>query len=125
MLWHLTDAWSRRHEPNVVLVHYDDLSEDLEGEMRRLAARLGFDVPEERWPALVEAAGFASMRDRADELVPDRRGILKDRSRFFRQGSSGAGRAVLGDEGVARYEARARELAPADLLAWLHRGQPG
>src|SRR6185437_10320708 len=33
---HLTDAWSRRSEPNVVLKHYDDLSADLAGEMRRL-----------------------------------------------------------------------------------------
>lgn len=125
VLWHLTDAWSRRAEPNVVLVHYDDLREDLGGEMRRLAGELGFDVPQERWPALVEAAGFASMRARADELAPDRRGVLLDRRRFFREGSSGAGRAVLGDAGVARYEARARELAPADLLAWLHRPVPG
>ena len=47
------DAWARRDEPNVVLVHYDDLFADLEGEMRRLADRLGIAVPEERWPELV------------------------------------------------------------------------
>ena len=49
----LTDAWSRRHEPNIVLAHYADLSSDLEGEMRRLADRLGIAVPEDRWPELV------------------------------------------------------------------------
>jgi aryl sulfotransferase len=121
VLHHLTDAWVRRSDSNVVLVHYDDLSTDLAGEMRRLADRLGFDVPEARWPALVEAAGFDAMRDRADRLVPDTRGVLKDRRRFFRSGVSGAGRALLGAAGVARYEARARQLAPADLLSWLHR----
>jgi hypothetical protein len=121
VLHHLADAWERRSEPNVVLMHYDDLVEDLEGEMRRLAARLGVAVPEDRWPPLVRAAGFDAMRSRADELAPDRRGALKDRRRFFRAGTSGAGRAVLGEEGVARYEERARALAPADLLAWLHR----
>ena len=47
---HLSDAWARRHDPNVVLVHYDDLRADLDGAMRRLAARLGIAVDEERWP---------------------------------------------------------------------------
>jgi aryl sulfotransferase len=121
VLHHLTDAWARRSEGNVVLVHYDDLSRDLAATMRRLADRLGFDVPADRWPVLVEAAGFKAMRDRADELAPDRRGALRDRRRFFRRGTSGAGREALGPEGVARYEARTRALAPGDLLAWLHR----
>jgi hypothetical protein len=121
VLHHLTDAWNRRSRPNVVLVHYDDLVEDLEGTMRTLAARLGVDVAEDRWPGLVGAAQFEAMRGRADELAPDRRGALRDRRAFFRRGTSGAAREVLGEEDRARYEARARALAPPDLLAWLHR----
>ena len=39
-LWHASDAWSRRHEPNVMLVHYADLAADLDAEMRRIAERL-------------------------------------------------------------------------------------
>ena len=31
---HLSDAWARRGEPNVLLVRYDDLLADLEGQMR-------------------------------------------------------------------------------------------
>jgi aryl sulfotransferase len=121
VLHHLTDAWARRQEPNVVLVRYEDLEADLADAMRRLADRLGFDVPAARWPALVEAAGFEAMRSRADELAPDRRGALRNRQRFFRRGTSGAGREVLGEAGVRAYEDRARALAPPDLLAWLHR----
>jgi len=52
VLWHLTDAWQRRGEPNVLLVHYDDLLSDLDGQMRHVAAWLGIDVPERRRPAL-------------------------------------------------------------------------
>jgi hypothetical protein len=119
--WHLSDAWGRRAEPNVVLVHYDDLSADLDGEMRRLAASLGVTVPDSAWPELVEAATFESMRARADRLAPDPSGVLKSRQAFFRQGTSGSGRALLSDEQRARYRARAAQLAPPDLLAWLHR----
>ena len=118
VLHHLADAWRRRDEPNVVLLHYHDLSTDLAGEMRRLAARLDLEPPD---PELVDAAGFERMRARADQLVPDTHGVLKDRAAFFRRGRSGAGREVMGEDGVARYLTRAAELAPPDLLAWLHR----
>ena len=45
VMLHLSDAWARRAGPGVVLVHYDDLLADLEGEMRRLAGLLGIAVP--------------------------------------------------------------------------------
>jgi aryl sulfotransferase len=121
VMWHLSDAWARRHAANVVLLHYADLSADLEGSMRALAARLGIDVPEARWPALVEAAGFDRMRARADELAPDPAGVLKDANAFFRRGRSGAGRELLTDTEFAGYLDRAAKLAPPDMLTWLHR----
>jgi hypothetical protein len=119
--WHLSDAWKRRAAANVVLVHYDDLSHDLDGEMRRLAARLGISVPEHAWADLVAAARFDAMRDSASRLAPDPSGILKDRAAFFRRGRSGAGREVLTGAELRGYEARVAPLLPPDLSAWLHR----
>jgi hypothetical protein len=121
VLAHLGDAWARRGEPNVVLVHYDDLVADRAGEMRRLADRLRIDVPAAAWPALVDAAGFDRMRAGADRLAPDPGGILVDRAAFFRRGRPGAAREVLDAATLVRYDARARQLAAPDLLAWLHR----
>lgn len=118
---HLRDAWARREDPSVVLVHYADLRADLEGQMRRLAGRLAFDVPTERWPSLVEAAGFDRMRARADLFAPDHNAVLLDRRAFFRRGSSGAAAELLDPVDLAAYHERAADLAPADLLAWLHR----
>lgn len=118
---HLSDAWSRRgDQANVALVHYDDLSADLAGQMRRLAGWLGIEVPEPAWPGLVEAATFGRMRARAGQLIPDRSGVFKDAAAFFRRGGSGAGAELLTAEEIARYRARVAELAPADLLEWLH-----
>jgi hypothetical protein len=121
VLWHLSDAWRRRDEPNIMLVHYDDLSADLDGEMRRIAARLGIAVPMGVWPELVEAATFEHMRTHAQQFVPDPSGVLKDTAAFFRRGTSGAGREVLTADELARYRARAAQLASPQLLAWLHR----
>ena len=118
VLWHLSDAWRRRHDRNVVLAHYADLSADLTGEMTRIAARLDLPAPD---PELVDAARFSQMRARAKDLAPDPAGIMKDTSAFFRQGRSGAGRALLTDAEFARYLRRAATMAPPDLLGWLHR----
>jgi hypothetical protein len=91
--------------------------------MRGLAARLGIEVPEARWPALVEAATFQRMRERAADRVPDERlGILKDPGQFFRSGSSGEWRRFLSEDDLARYQARVASLAAPDLAAWLHHG---
>lgn len=116
VLHHLADAWARRDEANVVLVHYADLLADLDGAMTHLAAVVELSPP---IPDLVAAARFDAMRARADELAPDAGGILRDRQAFFRQG--GSSRADLPADLVARYEARAAGLAPPDLLTWLHR----
>jgi aryl sulfotransferase len=119
LMWHLSNAWSRRKQPSILLVHYDDLSADLAGQMRALAASLGIRVPEQTWPTLVHAATFEGMKNNADKHVPAH-GILKSNAGFFRRGTSGAGREVLTSAELARYHARAAELAAPDLLAWLH-----
>jgi hypothetical protein len=122
VLWHDSDAWARRSEPNVVLLHYAELSADLTGQMRWLASRLGITVPDSAWPDLVEAATFASMRAAAEKITGSGQ-ILKSAVAFFRRGTSGAAGELLTDDELTRYYARAWELAPADMLRWLHRPQ--
>ncbi len=125
MLEHLRDAWSRRHEPNVVLVHFDDLIGNLGREMRRLAQVLDIDVPAGAWPVLEEAATLPAMRARADHLAPNALQVLRDPSAFFRRGTSGAGAELASPEALERYARRAAALSPPDLLEWLHRAEPG
>ena len=91
--------------------------------MRRLAGQLGIAVPEDAWPALVRAATFEGMQGRADRLVPTA-GIFKSSAAFFRRGTSGAAREILTDGEISGYHARAAQLAPPGLLAWLHPGGP-
>lgn len=121
VMWHLSDAWARRHDDNVVLVHYDDLIADLSGQMRRLATVLAIDVDEGKLGVLARAATFEAMRARSESLAPDTGGVLKSREAFFRRGSSGAGAELLTAAELAHYEERANQLAPDDLVEWLHR----
>ena len=108
-----------------MLLHYDDLKADLEGEMRRLAARLGIEVAEDRWPALVEAATFESMRSHTELTTPNAgKGHWRDDQQFFHKGNSGQWRELLDDADLARYRRRVESLTTPDVAAWLHRGWP-
>jgi aryl sulfotransferase len=120
MMRYMSAAWERRPEPNVALVHYDDLSADLAGEMRRLATRLGISVPDDAWPGLVHAATFENMKASPDRFLSTGV-VLEDNATFFRHGKSGEGRSLLTDAELGRYHARVAPLAPPGMLAWLHR----
>jgi hypothetical protein len=118
---HFGTFWDAREEPNVVLAHYADLQQDLDGEMRRIAQRLDIAIDEDRFPDLVAAAGFDTMRERADEIVPDAtQRLWKSNRAFFHSGSTGQWRALLDATGRRRYGERVTQLAAADLVEWAH-----
>ncbi|MEV8129133.1 sulfotransferase domain-containing protein [Streptomyces sp. NPDC085944] len=123
-LHHPLDAWNRRDEPNVRLLHYDDLCADLEGQMSALAEWLGITVDPAVWPELVRAATFDEMKSRAEHLAPDKE-ILADPAEFFRSGRSGGARGVLTDADLDAYHERVGALAPKPFLDWLHGGAAG
>src|SRR6266700_4150031 len=119
---HLQTFRDAADDLDVVYLHYDDLKADLEGQMRQMAARLGIDVDEHRWPRLVQAATFESMRSRAGTTVPG--GGPEhwiDPAAFFSRGTSGQWRDLPDDAGLARYAARVRALASGNLVEWVHR----
>jgi aryl sulfotransferase len=111
---HAADAWARCDDEQVLVVRYEELVADLEGRMRWLSDRLDIVRDPQAWPSLVGGATFASMRAGAAERTPDQRGVLKDPAAFFRRGTPGAGREVLGEEDVAAYERRVRDLLAAE-----------
>ena len=117
------NASSPRPGDCILLVHYDNLCADLDGQMRWLAGQLGITIPEHAWPALVHAARFENMSSYADQLVPVQ--LFKSNAAFFRRGTSGEGREILTGAEIARYHARATAMALPDMLAWLHSPHPG
>jgi aryl sulfotransferase len=123
VLNHLATFWKVRDRANVILLHYDDMKADLEGEMRRLAARLGIEVPEGLWPDLVQAATFESMKRDADITAPGTtEAIWQDNKQFFRSGKSGGWREIFAEGDAARYAARLEGLADPSLVEWAHHG---
>lgn len=116
--------WRERQRPNVLLVHYNDLKEDLAGEIRRIADFLGIETPEALMPSLIEAAQFDRMKQDGDALVPGLKAHFdRGADRFINQGRSGRWREYLNAEDIARYEAVMRRAATPGLARWLEGGR--
>jgi aryl sulfotransferase len=113
--------WERRHEPNVLLVHFNDLKADLESEMRRVAGFLDIEIADATWPELVQRCTFEGMRGRSAEISDFAR-FDGGAESFLFKGTNERWRGVLTDDELARYESRVAELLPPDAVAWLENG---
>ena len=118
---HLRSFWDARDQPNVAMFHYADLLVDLPGQLRRLAAVLGYEISRQRAEQLAAEASFASMRRDAARVVPNSDiGLWHSSDAFLHSGTTGQWREVFTDDDLAHYDQRVRELAPPDLVEWLH-----
>lgn len=123
-LHHTQTWWDFRHLPNILFVHYNDLLQDLEGEIRRVARYLEIETSEEFLSEIAHAVSFDTMKRRADQLVPDHELTFDSGAQVFvNKGTIGRWRAVLDEEDLKLYEAAvARELSP-DCARWLENGR--
>jgi aryl sulfotransferase len=123
-LHHLKTWWEWHHLPNILLVHYNDLLADLEGEMRRVAAYLEIEPADDAWPRLVDACTFASMKQHAAKIMPGAElGFVGGTDTFFYRGTNRRWDGALSDEDLALYpEAVERTLSP-EAGEWLEKGR--
>jgi len=125
--WHMENSyWAARDEPDLLLVHYADMKKDLGGEMRRIAAFLDVDIPESLWPELIEAAGFESMKNTADQLMPTAGEIWQGGGNtFLHKGVNGRWRNVFSPEDLALYDAKVKAEFSSELAHWIEFGRLG
>jgi aryl sulfotransferase len=120
---HLSTWWQLRELPNVLFVHFADLLADTEGEMRRIATFCEIDVPEEQWPAIVQAVRIDSMRKEAGEADAGAAMVFEGGvDRFLFKGTNGRWRDALTDDDLRLYDDAAAALEPA-LRTWLEGGR--
>jgi aryl sulfotransferase len=116
--------WRERQRSNLLFVHYNDLKQDLAGEMQRIADFLGIIVPTRVMPSLVEAARFESMKKAGNDQFPKLTRVFdKGAERFINQGRSGRWREFLTPEDVGRYEAIVKRACTPGLARWLEGGR--
>ncbi len=119
-----TSYWAERGLPNLLLVHYNDLKADLDGEMRRISAFLDIPVNEEIWPALVDAARFENMKAQGRDLLPGIENAFQGgHESFLYRGTNGRWREVLSDDDLALYEEKSAAALTPSLRNWLACGR--
>lgn len=122
-LHHARSYWDFRHLPNLLFVHYNDLKADLDGQMRRISRFLDIEVDEQKWPELVDAATFASMKRDAQLLGPEMDMVFEGGAqRFLFKGTNDRWRDVLTAEDLELYEAAAARTLTPELKLWLEKG---
>jgi aryl sulfotransferase len=115
--------WAVRQQPNVLMVHYNDLKADLDGEMRRIAAFIGVETPAALWPDLVEAASFAAMQRDGQTILGIAAQSWKNGGKtFMNKGTNQRWREVLTDADLADYDAAADAGMSPALRTWVEGG---
>jgi aryl sulfotransferase len=116
--------WAARRDANMLLTHFNDLKADLAGEVGRIAAFLEIEPADEVTDAIVEAAGFETMRQQGPALMPGSEMAWVEGSQtFLHKGVNGRWQGACAAADIAAYEARlAAEFTPA-LAAWLENGR--
>jgi aryl sulfotransferase len=116
--------WAARHEPNMLLVHYNDLKADRGGEIGRIAKFLEVDIPPATMAQIVEAAGFEEMKKAGEQLLPDAGMIWVGGSQtFLHKGTNGRWQGVCTEADLANYKRRVTEEFTPGLAAWLEGGR--
>ncbi len=120
---HIRSWWNIRHLPNVLLVHFNDMKNDLEGSIRRIAAFLDIAIDETLMPKIIEHCSFNYMKAHAAELAPRGGSVWKGGAEtFINKGSNGRWRDSLSAKEIKAYEEKAiAELGP-ECAAWLSGG---
>jgi aryl sulfotransferase len=123
-LHHTQAWWDFHHLPNILMVHFNDLLSDLEGEIKRIATHLEIQVSDETLSKIVEATTFKTMKQNASEIVPHLDDLFEGGPQtFINKGTNGRWRDILTEDDLKLYhDAIERELSP-ECAHWLQHGR--
>lgn len=88
---HLIDAWDRRHHPNMYFVFYEDLKQDLPGQIRKIAQFLGKPLADEQIAKLSEHLRFDNFakNESVNMEFAKEIGSMNNTGHFIRKGKTG------------------------------------
>jgi hypothetical protein len=107
---HVKSWWPHRHDPNVLFLRYEEVTRDLAGTARRVAAFCGLPLPEDQIPRIVERCGIPFMKGYNNKFDP-RFYQVSRAGEFIRTGQTGGGARALSAAQRERLEQKLAALA--------------
>jgi hypothetical protein len=95
---HLAGWWAARHEPNVLVLTYEELKKDHAGSVRRIAQFMGVELTADELAAVVEQSSFAVMNAAGHRFEPGRVVPWSKEKAMMRRGASGGSSELLTPE---------------------------
>ena len=116
--------WAIKDLPNVYMLHFNKLKEDLPARIRELAAFLEIPIDESRFAAIVEHCSFDYMKRNSTKSVP-LGGAFWDggSATFIHKGTNGRWQNILTDTDNRNYQERAVAELGEECAHWLATGQ--
>ncbi len=123
---HTMTYWEHRQLPNFLVLHYNDMLEDLEGAVRQIAAFADIDASDDLIRKTVEQTTFATVKKKAEE-TPEEKDVSRmfftgGQKGFFFKGTNGRWRDVLTPEDLKLYEDAKKRVLTPDCAKWLENG---
>ena len=116
--------WEIRALPNVMLLHFEALKQDMAGEIKRIARFLDIEVDEHTWPDILRHCSFDYMKTNATPSVPAGGAFWEGGAEtFIHKGVNGRWREILSPQESRAYEEIATARLGADCAAWLASGK--
>ena len=116
--------WTARNLPNMYFLHYQNLKDDMEGQMRKIADFLEIPIDESKWEKIVYHCTFDYMKENATLSTPLGGAIFDGGAAVFvNRGENGRWQDVLTDEDKKQYEARAIYELGEECAHWLATGE--
>jgi len=120
---HVQGWWAIRQLPNVLFLHFNQLTADLSSEVRRVGDFLGIEIDEVSWPAILEHCSLNYMRKVASEEAGIKMVFKDGADTFFNKGTNGRWKDVLSAAEIARCDEVAAQRLTPDCAHWLRTGE--
>lgn len=115
--------WQIRNLPNVLLVHYTNLKQDMPREIRRIAAFLDIPINESHWSRILKHCSFEWMKKNGTKTVPLGGAFWHGGAQtFINKGENGRWRETLTVDESLEYEQLAETKLGSACSRWLATG---
>ncbi|KAI9352807.1 P-loop containing nucleoside triphosphate hydrolase protein [Obelidium mucronatum] len=117
---HVKSWWEYRHCPNILILHYQDLLDDLEGNVVRVATFLNQRLTPDEVKLVTHQSSFTYMKEHEDQFQPSERVIRP--GRFINKGTNKRWKDIMTQDEVDAVDEAYLNHFSSDLIDFVKNG---